>query len=153
VIYPKENLAGLANLSDLAKPGLKLVLADKEVPVGGYSLQFLENASQPSRLGVRFFDQVVSNVVSYEENVRAVYSKVALGEADAGIVYATDIPKDRTDGVGQIDIPAEWNVTAEYPFAVTSDSANPELALSFVEFVLSTEGQGILALYGFTRLP
>jgi len=153
VIYPKENPAGLANIIDLAKPGVKLVLAAKEVPVGGYSLQFLEKASQPAGYGPGFIDQAMANVVSYEENVRAVYSKVALGEADAGIVYATDIPKDDPDGVGQIDIPAEWNLTAAYPFAVISDSATPELAASFVEFVLSTEGQGILAMYGFTRLP
>jgi molybdate transport system substrate-binding protein len=153
VIFPKGNPGGLASLSDLAAPGLKLVLAAKGLPAGGYSLQFLENASQPSGLGAGFSDQVITNVVSYEENVRAVYSKVALGEADAGIVYATDIPKDNPDGVGQLDIPAGWNVVAEYPLAVISDSANPKLAASFVEFVLSTDGQGILATYGFTPIP
>jgi molybdate transport system substrate-binding protein len=149
VIYPEENPAGLARLQDLTKPSLKLVLAAKEVPVGGYSLQFLEKASQPAGFGSDFMEKVLSNVVSYEENVRAVYSKVALGEADAGIVYATDIPKDDPADVGKLDIPAELNVVVSYPIAPVQDSANPELAASFVEFVLSPAGQTILADYGF----
>jgi molybdate transport system substrate-binding protein len=153
VIYPRNNPAGLARLQDLAKPGLKLVLAAREVPAGGYSLQFLDKAGLSADFGAGFTDRVLSNVVSYEENVRAVYSKVALGEADAGIVYATDIPKDNPDGTGKLDIPDEWNVVAEYPLAVVADSADPELAMSFVQFVLSTEGQGILASYGFTPVP
>ena len=150
VIYPEENPASLARLQDLAKPGLKLVLAAKEVPVGGYSLQFFEKASQPAGFGSDFEEKILSNVVSYEENVRGVYSKVALGEADAGIVYATDIPKDNPDGVGKLDIPDELNVVVSYPIAPVQDSANPDLAASFVEFVLSPASQTILADYGFS---
>ncbi len=149
VIYPKDNLVNLARLQDLARPGLKLVLAAREVPVGGYALQFLEKASQSPDFGSDFEGKVLANVVSYEENVRAVYSKVALGEADAGIVYTTDIPKDDSQ-VGSLAIPADLNVMAVYPIAPTRDSTNPELAASFVEFVISSTGQGILAGYGFT---
>jgi molybdate transport system substrate-binding protein len=150
VIFPKENPAGLTRLNDLGKPGIKLVLAAKEVPVGGYSLQFLEKASQSADFGGDFKDKVISNVVSNEENVRAVYSKVALGEADAGIVYTTDIPKNNPDGVGVLEIPPDLNIIARYPIAAISDSSNLSLAESFVDFVLSAKGQAILAAYGFT---
>ncbi len=149
VIYPKDNLANLARLQDLARPGLKLILAAQEVPVGGYSLQFLEKASQSPDFGSDFKQKVLANVVSYEENVRAVYSKVALGEADAGFVYTTDIPKQGPD-VGSLTIPDELNVVAVYLLAPIQDSSDPKLAGSFVEFVLSPSGQGILAGYGFS---
>jgi molybdate transport system substrate-binding protein len=91
-------------------------------------------------------------VVSYEENVRAVYTKVALGEADAGIVYSTDVPEGNPDGVGSLDIPDELNVIAEYPIAPVVDSPNPDLARAFVDFVLSKTGQDILANYGFSAV-
>jgi molybdate transport system substrate-binding protein len=149
VIYPKDNPASISRLQDLAKPGLRLVLAAKEVPVGGYSLQFLEKASQSSDFEGNFEAKVLTNAVSYEENVRAVYSKVALGEADAGIVYATDIPKDDTR-LARLAIPDELNIVATYPLAPLQDSPNPELAESFVNFVISPTGQAILAGYGFS---
>jgi molybdate transport system substrate-binding protein len=149
VVYPRDNPGGLSRLQDLAKPGLMLVLADRQVPVGGYSLQFLEKAGQSPGFGVDFMEKVLANVLSYEENVRAVYNKVALGEADAGIVYATDIPKDEAN-VGSLDIPDELNVVANYPVALIQDSPNPDLAATFIDFVLSPEGQGILAEYGFS---
>lgn len=152
VIYPKENPAGLASLQDLAKAGLKLVLAAKEVPVGGYSVQFLDKASQSAVFGADFSGKALVNVVSYEENVRAVYTKVALGEADAGIVYSTDVPEGNPDGVGSLDIPDELNVIAEYPIAPVVDSPNPDLARAFVDFVLSKTGQDILANYGFSAV-
>lgn len=148
VIYPKDNPAKLARLQDLTRPGLKIVLAAKEVPVGSYALQFLQKASQSLDFGSDFESKVLSNVVSYEENVRVVYSKVALGEADAGIVYTSDIPKNDSQ-VGSLEIPDELNAVATYPIAPLEDSPNPDLAASFVEFVLSPTGQGILAGYGF----
>ncbi len=91
VIYPRDNPAGLGELQDLANPGLKLVLAAKEVPVGKYGLDFLDKASQDAAFGAAFKDDVLKNVVSYEENVKAVLTKIVLGEGDAGIVYLTDI--------------------------------------------------------------
>jgi molybdate transport system substrate-binding protein len=150
VVYPRDNPAGLAYLQDLARPGLKLVLAASEVPVGAYSLQFLDQASAALGFGEGYRDSVLANVVSYEETVRAVYSKVALGEADAGIVYATDIPKENPEAVGMIQIPEALNVVAEYPIAAVGDSANPSLASDFVAFVLSPPGQETLEAYGFT---
>jgi molybdate transport system substrate-binding protein len=149
VIYPMSNPAGLKKLQDLAKPGLKLVLAAEEVPAGKYSLEFLDNASQDSALGVMFRDDVLKNVVSYEENVKAVFTKVVLGEGDAGIVYLTDINVDDADGVGRLEIPDALNVTATYPIAEVSDAQQPELARAYIELVLSAQGQAILARYGF----
>ena len=151
VIYPKDNPAGLAQLSDLAKPGVRVVFAAKEVPVGQYSLDFLDKAAADATLGDEFQAAVLANVVSYEENVRAVLSKVVLGEADAGIVYTSDITGSNAEQVGRIDIPDSLNTIATYPIATLVDSAHPDLAAAFVELVLSAAGQDVLARYGFIR--
>ncbi len=149
VIYPQDNPASLKELKDLAKSGLKLVLAAKEVPVGGYSLDFLDKASSDPTFGTTFKDEVLANVVSYEDNVKAVLTKVALGEADAGIVYTSDISGKDAGKVDRLDIPDALNVIASYPIALVKDSKNPELAQAFIDFVLSQEGQGLLAKYNF----
>lgn len=149
IIFPKDNPGGIKTLEDLTKPGLQLVLAAKEVPVGGYSQAFLKKASQVPYLGQEYENLVLKNVVSYEDNVRFVLAKVALGEADAGIVYTSDINGDNGKKVGQVDIPDDLNVIASYPISAVSDSSLPGLANAFVEFVLSKEGQTILSQYGF----
>jgi molybdate transport system substrate-binding protein len=149
VIYPTDNPAGLTKLQDLAKPGLKLVLAAQEVPVGKYSLEFLDKASQDPAFGSAFKDDVLKNVVSNEENVKAVLTKVALGEGDAGIVYLTDISHDTAGKVGRLDIPDALNAVATYPIAPVSDAAQPDLAQAFIDLVLSDQGQAVLAKYGF----
>ncbi|HYN88106.1 MAG TPA: molybdate ABC transporter substrate-binding protein [Ardenticatenaceae bacterium] len=149
VIYPVDNPAGITTPQDLARPGVRLVLAAAEVPVGQYSLEFLDKATQAGVFGASFKDAVLGNVVSYEENVRAVLSKVALGEADAGIVYSSDVSGEGSAEVGRVTIPVELNVIASYPIAPVSDSASPELARAFVELVLSPRGQEVLAQYGF----
>ncbi len=148
VIFPAGNPAGLATLQDLTKPGIKLVLAAAEVPVGGYSIEFLDKATAAD-FGPAYKDGVLANVVSYEENVRAVVSKVVLGEADAGIVYSSDVTGDTVDQVGRIDIPDALNVVAAYPLAVLSDAAHPALAQALADFVLGPDGQAILAKHGF----
>jgi molybdate transport system substrate-binding protein len=149
MIYPKDNPAGLAELKDLAKPDMKLVLAAEEVPVGQYSLDFLDKAVADPTFGLAFKGDVLKNVVSYENTVKAVLAKVALGEADAGIVYFSDISGADADKVDQIDIPDELNVIATYPIATVIDSENPHLAKAFIDYVLSKEGQDILANYNF----
>lgn len=148
VITPADNPAGVAKLQELAKPGVKLILAAPEVPVGGYSVEFIEKASNSPDFPAGFQAAVQANVVSYEENVKAVLSKVALGEADAGIVYTSDAPPSLEE-VARIAIPDSLNVPASYPIAVIEDSAHRELAQQFLTFVLSPEGQSILATYGF----
>lgn len=146
VILPAENTAGLSNLEDLARPGIKLVLAAEQVPVGRYSRQALDQMN--SRFGGDFSNRVLANVVSNEDNVRQVVAKVQLGEADAGIVYASDAvaaPELKT-----IEIPAELNVIAGYPIAALTQAENKDLAAAFIAYVLSVDGQAILQRWGFS---
>jgi len=145
VILPADNPAGVTKLEDLAKPGLKLVLAAEEVPVGNYARQSLDLMN--GSFGTDFKDKVLANVVSNEDNVKQVVSKVQLGEADAGIVYTSDAvaaPELKT-----VEIPSELNVIAKYPIAPLVKSANADLATSFVDYVLSADGQAVLAKWGF----
>jgi molybdate transport system substrate-binding protein len=149
VIFPKYNPAAMKALKDLAKPGLKLDLADPSVPVGQYTLKFLDKAAKDSHFGPAFKNVVLKNVVSYEDNVKAVVTKVALGEADAGVVYTTDVTPDVAAKITKLAIPDALNTIATYPIAPISDSQNPALARAFVSFVLSPAGQAILGKYGF----
>jgi molybdate transport system substrate-binding protein len=149
VVFPTDNPAGLKELKDLGNPDLKLVLAAQEVPVGQYSLDFLEKAVADPAFSATFKDDVLKNVVSYEDNVKAVLTKVALGEADAGIIYTSDVTGEEADKVSHLDIPDELNVIASYPIAPVKDTKNPKLAQAFIDFVLSQDGQEILAKYGF----
>lgn len=151
VIFPKDNPAGLAALQDLAKAGLKLDLADKSVPVGQYALDFLDKALLDAAFGADFKEKVLANVVSYETDVKAVVSKVSLGEADAGIVYITDY-NAAADVLGKLDIPDALNTIANYPIAPIADSQNADLARAFVELVLSADGQAIMEKYGFVAV-
>ena len=149
VIVPKDNPAKITRLQDLSSADLRLVLAAKEVPVGKYSIEFLDKASQDINFDPAYRAAVLKNVVSYEDNVKAVLSKVALGEADAGIIYLSDISADNAARIFQIKIPNDLNVIATYPIAPVQDSANGELAAAFIASVLSAEGQSSLANYGF----
>lgn len=152
VVIPADNPGEIATLQDLATPGLKIVLAAEAVPVGRYSLEFLDKAAADSAFTPDFKEAVLANVVSYEENVRAVLTKVTLGEADAGIVYVSDITAEDAELVAQIEIPDALNIIAIYPIAPLADSPHAELAAAFIELVLSPEGQSILVNYGFTSV-
>ncbi len=149
IIYPKDNPAGISRIADLSKKGIKLVLAAQSVPVGQYALDFLDKTAQDSSLGPGYRAAVIKNIVSYEENVKAVLAKVALGEADAGIVYTSDLHGAYGEKVGVIDIPDALNVIAVYPIAALKNSSNASLAQAFVTYILSKTGQQILASYGF----
>ncbi len=149
MIAPSDNPASLRTFKDLAKPGLKLVLAAKDVPVGKYSLQVLDKADQDPDYGNTFRGDVLKNAVSYENNVKAVLAKIALGEGDAGIVYSSDVTGENGNKVVKIDIPDNLNVIAKYPIALLKDSRQADLAKAFVDYVLSPEGQSVLSKYGF----
>ena len=151
VIVPKANDAGISALQDLARPGLKIVLADEDVPVGKYARQFLERASADPGFGASYGDDVLANVVSEESNVKQVAAKVQLGEADAGIVYRTDVTPDLAGDVTTIDIPDELNVIADYPIAQTAEAQTNEAAYVFIQHVLGKEGQDIMEAHGFLR--
>lgn len=148
IVVPKQNRAGVQGLADLAKPGVKVVLAHENVPIGKYAREMLERASQQPGYGSDFAQRVLANVVSQEVNVKQVLAKVALGEADAGIVYVTDVKAAGTDVVS-IDIPDDVNVIACYPIAVVKSSKVPQLAQEFISLVQSEEGRAVLQKHGF----
>jgi molybdate transport system substrate-binding protein len=149
VVVPANNPAGINTLHDLAKPKLKLVLTNKDVPVGNYARQALDKMSRDPAFGKDFSTRVLANLVSEETNVKQVVSKVQLGEADAGIVYATDVTPAIGSAVRVIQIPPEFNVIAKYPIAAVKGARNALGARAFIEYVLSPAGQAILARYGF----
>ncbi len=143
-----------ATLQDLAAPGVKIVLALPEGPAGRYSRRVLARMGIHPRFGPAWAAGVAANVVSEEPNVRSVAQKVALGEADAGLTYRTDaLPAYTAQRVAVLPIPAEVNLTARYPIAALGESARPERAGAFINFVLSAEGQAILERHGFEPPP
>ena len=148
VILPADNPADITTLEDLAKPGIKLVLAAEEVPLGKYARQALD--LMDASFGAGFKDKVLANVVSNEDNVKQVVAKVQLGEADAGIVYISD--SIAAPDLKSIEIPADLNVIAQYLIAPLVKSASADLAAKFIEYVLSTEGQDILSKWGFAPI-
>jgi molybdate transport system substrate-binding protein len=152
VVTPVDNPAGVVTLADLTKAGLKIVLAAQEVPVGQYSLDFLEKAEADSSLGAGYRDAVLANVVSYEENVRTVLAKVTLGEADVGIVYRSDVTPAAAAQVQRIAIPDTLNTLVDYPIAPLVDSPHADLAQRFIDYLLSPEGQQVLTEAGFMPL-
>lgn len=149
VIIPANNPGNITSLKDLARKGVKLVLAAPAVPVGKYSLQVLDKLSKSPDYGSSYAGNVKANVVSQEENVKAVVQKVQLGVADAGIVYKTDVTAAIADKVKFIEIPDQFNVIAEYPIAVTKKAPHPAEAQAFVQYLLSPEGQAIMSKYRF----
>jgi molybdate transport system substrate-binding protein len=138
VVTREGNPEDIENLRDLDAPGLKVVLAAEEVPVGNYSARVLE------RQGVEL------RPVSRETDVRAVLSKVELGEADAGLVYRTDAAT-APDKVDAVRIPDAANESATYPAAALKVSEHPDLAADFVHFLSSPEAQRILREAGFQQ--
>lgn len=149
VIYPKDNPAKLATLANLANPNVKIDVADPAVPAGHYTMTMLDALAADSRFGAGFKKNFLANIVSREENVKAVVTKVRLGEVDAGIVYVTDAGGEAAKELGKLEIPARFNPIAEYPIAVTTKAKHPDLAKQFTDFVLSAERQKTLAKHGF----
>ena len=146
-IVPRTNPARIGRLQDLARGGVKLVLGADAVPVGHYSRTVLEKLSHDPAFGAAFAARVARNVVSNEENVKSVVGKVQLGEADAGIVYRSDVTPAVARFVRVIEIPASANVVASYPIACVK-SGGTDAARAFVDLVLSREGQDVLARHG-----
>ena len=136
IIVETGNPNGIVGVADLADDDLVVVQCAPQVPCGGYAEQVLANA------GLTVAPR------SFESSVSGVVAKVTLGEADAGIVYRTDV-LEAGEGAAGVAIADEVNVTAEYPIAVTADASNPADAERFIEFVTSDAGQQILERYGF----
>jgi molybdate transport system substrate-binding protein len=140
IVVEKGNPKDVKGLEDLASPDLKVVLAAEEVPAGKYARQLLDQAG------------VSVTPVSQEDNVKAVVTKVSLGEADAGIVYVTDVSAggDKVEGV---DIPEDQNVVATYPIATVKASKAQDKTQALMDLVLSAEGQQVLKEFGFLPPP
>ena len=119
VISPRGNSA-VGSLADLAKPGIKLVLADKTVPVGDYSRKTLDLISKAGTYGSDFAARVLKNVVSEEPNVRQVALKIQLGQGDAAIVYVSDVTPSLRPDVRTTGLPTRFNPLASYPIGVLS---------------------------------
>jgi molybdate transport system substrate-binding protein len=136
IAVPDGNPMGVTGLADFADADLLIGLCAEEVPCGEFGRETLANAG------------VTPSIDTNEPDVRSLLTKIEAGELDAGIVYITDV-QSAGDAVDGIDIPAEDNVIATYPIAALTDAANRDVAEAFVEFVLSDEGQQILASYGF----
>lgn len=152
VITPKANPAHIAMLMDLANPGIKVVTADTSVPIGNYTQNMLQKASADPTYGSDFQAKVTANVVSQQTDDRQIVSQVVLGEADAGVVYATDITPQTRDQLNFFPVPGPLNTVVVYPIAVTRGD-NQTGGQAFVNFVLSSAGQAVLATWNFLPPP
>ena len=139
IVVPEGNPAGIRSLADMADGRGRLALSAPEVPCGRYAAQAFANAG------------LAVPEASEEENVRGVLTKVALGEADAGIVYVTDVLAN--PDVEGIDVPDDLNVVATYPAVALRDAPNATAAATFVAFITGVDAQEILAAHGFGRAP
>ena len=136
IIVEKGNPKGITGVADLAKPDLIVVLCADTVPCGKSAAAVLKNAA------------VTASPKSLEDKVKGVVTKVSAGEADAGLVYVTDV-KAAGDAAAGVEIPADINVINNYPMVLTKEASNPKAAQAFMAFVASDAGQAILAKYGF----
>lgn len=148
VIIPSDNPGNVQAVRDLGHPGLKLVLAGPDVPIGNYARQIIDRLASDPAYGEAFKTATLGNIVSNESNVRGVLTKVELGEADAGVVYRTDA-RVSANKVRVVAIPENANVIALYPIAVMRRTSNVPAAQAFIDFVRSAAGQQILRDAGF----
>jgi molybdate transport system substrate-binding protein len=136
IIVEKGNPLNISSLQDLTDPDLIFVTTNPEVPIGKYTTEVLEKAG------------VAITPDSLESNVKGIMLKVASGEADAGIVYHSEVIA--SDGqVEGVKIPTEFNIEAEFPIGIIENSANKKEAQRFIDYLLSPKGQALLTQYGF----
>jgi len=139
LIVPSDNPAGIEAIADLRRPGIRLVVGAEGVPIGDYTRKALEQLGQTD---------VLSRVVSQEDDVKGVVSKVAFGEADAGFVYATDV-KPVSEDVRAIELPPQAQTEVLYPIAVVVGVEHRAEAERFIELVLGERGRAALRRAGF----
>ena len=141
ILTPSDNPAGISSLVDLGDPGVKLVLATKGVPAGDYAREALANADVGT--------EAEANVVSNEQDDKSLVQKIVLGEADAGIVYVTDLTSDVEADLHPVTIPKGQNVIATYPIAAVAGGEHADVAEAFVDYVTGPEGQNTLHRFHF----
>ena len=147
-IVPRTNPARIDELQDLARPGTKVVMAAEAVPVGKYSREMLERLATAPGFPAEYARRVLANVVSEEENVKSVVAKVQLGEADAGVVYRSDVTPPVARRVCVFEIDDLYNVVASYPIATLKGAKNAQAAALFLDLVSSTAGHATLRRHG-----
>jgi molybdate transport system substrate-binding protein len=153
VIVPAENPANITSLADLARPGVRLVIGMKDVPFGSYTRQMLDKMAADPAYGTAYRDAVMGNVISEETAITTVMPKLTLGEADAAFVFKSDVRLEDRDKVLRIEVPAEYNVVAEYPLGILSSSEQKAEAAAFIAFVRGPTGSAILESYGSDPVP
>ncbi len=148
VIVPPANPAGVQTPADLAKSGLKFVAAGDTVPITKYADMLLANLAKQPSYPAGFVAAVTANIVSKEDDVAAVVSKIELGEGDAAIVYVTDASTAGSK-VTTVTVPPDANVPATYGAVAVKASPNAAAAAAFITWLAGPDGQAILARYGF----
>ena len=138
----------IVDLVDLADPGVKIVAAGDAVPITKYANQVVANLAALDGYPAGFADAYAANVVSREDDVRAVVAKIELGEGDAAIVYRTDALA--ADAIAVINVPDGANVLATYAGVVIKSSVHLAEATAFLDWLIRPEGQAILASLGFS---
>lgn len=151
VLAVAEKSNCIYKMADVLIPDIKLVIADEAVPVGRYTIQMLDKQADNPALPENFKEKFLANVVSKELDVKSVVAKVILGEADAGIVYKTDINTSNQKDLRVINIEDGYNVIATYPIALLKGRSEQHktAAAKFIAFLYSTEGDRILEKHGF----
>lgn len=153
VVFARRPELEAMQLINLASPGLKLVIGAPEVPIGRYARESLRKLSAAPGFGPDFAARAEEGAVSLEDNARSVLAKVRLGEADAGIVYASDVARGDT-ALRVLPIPDPFNVDVEYYIAVLRAARDSAAARAFLALVRGPEGQALLARHGFvTTFP
>lgn len=145
VVLPPDNPAQIATVEDLVKPGVRLLIAQPELPIGMATEKLFDNLS--AKLAPDFKEKAIANVVSRELGVKPIVTKIGLGEADAGVVFISDATA--APELATLMLPDDANVTVAFMVAPLAAAANPEKAKAFVEYALSDEGQALLQAQGF----
>ena len=151
IIVPTGNPGAIASPADLARPGVKVIAAGDEVPITKYATQLVANLAREPGYPAGFEAGYAANIVSKEDNVKAVVAKLELGEGDAGLVYVTDAKASTK--VASIEVPDGANVPASYAGLVVKGSAQPDAARAFLDWLVGSDGQAILAGFGFLPPP
>ena len=147
MIVPANNPAGIRTPADLARSGVKIIAAGDEVPITKYASQLVAKLAGQPGYPADFEAAYHANVVSKEDNVKAVVAKVELGEGDAGIVYVTDAKASTK--LATVDVPDAANVTATYDGVTVKASPNIDAATAFLAWFAGPGGQAILGGFGF----
>ncbi len=151
IIVPSDDPGIVQTPSDLARPGVRIIAAGDEVPITKYATQVIDNLANEPGFPIDFAAAYAANVVSREDNVKTVVAKIELGEGDAGIVYVPDAAASRR--VKTVEIPETANVAASYAGVVVKASTNQVAANAFLRWFAGSEGQSILASFGFQPPP